>query len=162
VPVTPFHFGPGALVAVAAPRYLSFLAFCTVNVLIDIESLSNMIRQQRRIHTFFHTYLGASMTAAYLVAFFIAARWLVVRAPDNPLFRWRALGVAPVALGAAFGAWSHVLLDSIMHADIVPLAPWSQSNPLFQIVPTATLHGVCAMSGGLAGIWLLLRRLRHD
>ena len=63
MPVTPFHFGPGALVSVMSKRHCSFLSFCAVNVAIDIESLRNMITHQPRIHTFFHTYLGASIAA---------------------------------------------------------------------------------------------------
>jgi membrane-bound metal-dependent hydrolase YbcI (DUF457 family) len=157
VPVTPFHFGPGALVSVASPRYVSFLAFCAVNVLIDVESLRNMLTHQARIHTFFHTYLGASLAAFYLVALFIAARWLALRLPDNPFLRWRTLTVLPVAIGSALGAWSHVLLDSVMHADIAPLAPWSRANPLFQIISTTALHVTCLLCGGLAILWFVLR-----
>lgn len=39
MPVTPFHFGPGALLHATAPRHVSFLAFCGANVLIDLEPL---------------------------------------------------------------------------------------------------------------------------
>ena len=157
MPVTPFHFGPGALVSVASPRYVSFLAFCAVNVLIDVESLRNMVTHQPRIHTFFHTYLGASIAAAVVVMLFIPARWLALRLPDNLLLRWRVLSVAPVAIGAVLGAWSHVLLDSIMHADITPFAPMSQANPLYRAVSLTTLHAACVVSGALGAAWLLLR-----
>jgi membrane-bound metal-dependent hydrolase YbcI (DUF457 family) len=156
--VTPFHFGPGALVSVASPKYVSFLAFCAVNVLIDVESLRNMLTHQIRIHTFFHTYLGASFVSAYVVALFIAARWLAQRLPDHYLLRWRSLGIVPVVVGSALGAWSHVLLDSVMHADIMPFAPWSRANPMFQAISTTALHMVCAVAGGLAVTWLLLRK----
>ena len=61
MPFTPFHFGPGALVSAAARKYVSFLAFCAVNVLIDVESLYNMLTRQPRIHTFLHTYVGATV-----------------------------------------------------------------------------------------------------
>jgi len=157
VPVTPFHFGPGALVSVASPRYVSFLAFCAANVLIDVESLRNMITQQPRIHTFFHTYLGASIAAAAVVMLFIPARWLALRLPDSVFLRWRALKVPPVAIGALLGAWSHVLMDSIMHADITPFAPMSQSNPLYRVIPLTALHAICVLSGVLAAAWFLLR-----
>ncbi len=152
--------------SVAAPRYVSFLSFCVVNVLIDIESLHNMLAGRTRIHTFFHTYVGASFVAVYLVALFIAARWLALRLPDHLLLRWRTLGVVPVVLGSVLGAWSHVLLDSVMHSDIVPLWPWSQANPLFQVISTTDLHWACVASGGVAAAWFLLRagakRIRFD
>ena len=157
MPVTPFHFGPGALVSVASPKYVSFVAFCAVNVLIDVESLRNMLTHQARIHTFFHTYLGASFIPAYVVALVITARWLAQRLPDHVLLRWRTLGVLPVLMGSALGAWSHVLLDSVMHSDITPFAPWSSANPLFQVISTTALHLVCAVTGAIAVTWLLLR-----
>ncbi len=157
MPITPFHFGPGALVSVAAPRHVSFLSFCAANVLIDVESLRNMVTHQPRIHTFFHTYIGASLAAVAIVALFIPARWLACRLPDSVLVDWRRLGVLPVAIGAALGAWSHVVLDSIMHADITPFAPLSETNPLYQAISSRTLHIACLISGGLAGAWFALR-----
>jgi membrane-bound metal-dependent hydrolase YbcI (DUF457 family) len=157
VPLTTFHFGPGALISVAAPKYASFLAFCAVNVLIDVESLRNMLTHQPRIHTFFHTYLGASIAAAAIVVLFIPVRWLASRLSENLFLRRRSLGIVAVAIGAFLGAWSHVLLDSIMHADITPLAPMSLANPLYQVISVPALHAVCVLSGGLAAVWFLLR-----
>ena len=63
MPITPFHFGPGAAIHVVAPRHVSFLAFCAANVLIDIEPLYYMLTHQDRLHRFFHTYVGASLVA---------------------------------------------------------------------------------------------------
>ena len=37
MPITPFHFGPGAALHVLAPRHVSFLAFCAANVVIDVK-----------------------------------------------------------------------------------------------------------------------------
>ena len=42
MPVTPFHFGPGAALHAVAPKHVSFLAFCAANILIDLESLYNL------------------------------------------------------------------------------------------------------------------------
>jgi hypothetical protein len=61
VPVTPFHFGPGAAVHAAAPRYVSFIAFCGANVLIDIEPLTYILSHQYPVHRFFHSYAGATV-----------------------------------------------------------------------------------------------------
>jgi hypothetical protein len=74
VPVTPFHFGPGALITVASRGYVSFLAFCAANVLIDVESLYNMLTMQARIHTFLHTYAGATIAAGVVILGFYPAR----------------------------------------------------------------------------------------
>jgi hypothetical protein len=158
MPVTPFHFGPGALLAQATRSRVSFLSFCAVNVLIDVESLYNMATGQPRIHTFLHTYVGATLAAAITVCLFIPARWLAMKLPDGSLLSWRRLPLSAIAGGALIGAWSHVLLDSVMHADITPLAPFTQSNGLHLIVSLRTLHLFCVAAGLLGFSWWLWRR----
>jgi membrane-bound metal-dependent hydrolase YbcI (DUF457 family) len=157
VPITPFHFGPGALVAVASRSSVSFISFAATNVLIDVESLYNMVTAQPRIHTFFHTYIGSTIAAALVVLAFIPFRWLALRLPACPLLGWRRLGVAAVLLGSLVGAWSHVLFDSVMHSDITPLAPYSNANPLYQLVSLPVLHLGCVIAGALGVVWYLLR-----
>lgn len=157
MPITPFHFGPGALVAVASRSSVSFLAFAATNVLIDVESLYNMVMDQPRIHTFFHTYIGSTIAAALVVLAFIPCRWLARRRPAWPLLGWRRLSVVAVLLGSLVGAWSHVLFDSVMHSDITPLAPFSTANPLYQLVSLRVLHLGCVIAGALGVVWYMLR-----
>jgi hypothetical protein len=157
MPVTPFHFGPGGLITVVTRGYVSFLAFCASNVLIDVESLYNILTRQPRIHTFLHTYVGATIAAAAVVIGFYPARRLAMKYPASPRITWRDLPVAVVAAGALLGAWSHVLLYSIMHGDITPLAPFSNANALYRVVSLRTLHLSCAGAGALALAWWLLR-----
>jgi membrane-bound metal-dependent hydrolase YbcI (DUF457 family) len=157
LPITPFHFGPGALVAVASRRSVSFLAFAATNVLIDVESLYNMVTAQPRIHTFFHTYIGSTAAAALTLLAFLPGRWLALKLPAWPLLGWRRLKVSAVVLGSLVGAWSHVLIDSFMHGDITPLAPYSNANPLYQLVSLRVLHLGCIVAGAAAVVWYLWR-----
>jgi hypothetical protein len=157
VPITPFHFGPGAVLHAVAPRQVSFLAFCAANVFIDCESLYNLVQRNYPVHTFFHTYVGATLMAVFVVLLFMAARRLADRWPLPDLFRWKSLSVQAVTLGAMLGAWSHVLLDSIMHADIRPLAPFSSSNAFLHRVSLDTLHFACLGLGALGTLVVLLR-----
>ncbi len=152
MPITPFHFGPGAALHAIAPRQVSFLAFCAANVVIDVESLYNLVQGRQPVHAFLHTYIGASLVALALVLAFSGARraglaWL----PGLTLRR--------VAIGALLGAWTHVLLDSVMHADIRPLLPWSAGNELWRVVSLAVLHGGCVAAGLLALVVHGARRL---
>jgi len=55
---------------------------------------------------------------------------------------------------------SHVFLDSIMHPDIRPLAPFSNSNPMLLALSLPTLHWSCVIAG-LVGICVLAIRLRY-
>ena len=48
MPITPFHFGPGAALHAISPRHVSFLAFCAANVLTDLESLYFLLLALRR------------------------------------------------------------------------------------------------------------------
>ena len=162
MPITPFHFGPGALVAAASRSSVSFLAFAATNVVIDTESLYNMVTAQPRIHTFFHTYIGATIAAALVFLAFFPARWLAFNLPEWPLLGWRRLRASAVLLGCLAGAWSHVLLDSVMHSDITPLAPFSNANALYQLVSLKTLHFACVAAGVLGGVcWLAAARVRR-
>ncbi len=159
MPITPFHFGPGAALHAAAPAQVSFLAFCAANVLIDIEPLYFMLTHQDRLHRFFHTYVGASLVALATVVLFLACQRLArrVRLPDP--FHWQSLGCRALVLGAVMGSGSHIVLDSVMHADITPFAPFSDANPLLRVISMSALHGFCVACGAVALVVLGIRRL---
>jgi membrane-bound metal-dependent hydrolase YbcI (DUF457 family) len=128
-----FHFGPGAAIHSAAPRYVSFLAFCAANVLMDIEPLYYILTRQSPLHRFFHTYVGAAIVAISTAALFAVSRRgaRVLRLPNS--FNWQDLGMRAVAIGAAAGTISHVLLDSVMHSDIRPFAPSATPIPCWEL-----------------------------
>jgi hypothetical protein len=154
VPITPFHFGPGAALHALAPQHVSFLAFCAANVLIDFESLYNLVNRRSPVHAFFHTYLGATLVALAVVCVFAALRRLSARIQLPDPLHWKALTYRQVAIGAALGAYSHVVLDSLMHRDITPLAPLSTANTLLGLVSLSALHWSCVVAGllGLLGV----------
>ena len=158
MPITPLHFGPGAAIHALAPRHVSFIAFCTVNVVMDVEPLAGMLTGAPRLHGFVHTYVGATLAAGLTIALFLLARpWARRRRLFDP-FEWQSLGVHAVTLGALAGAWSHIVLDSVMHADITPWAPFGQANPLYRIVSLGALHAFCVVTGVLGLALLGVRR----
>lgn len=157
MPITPFHFGPGAALHALAPKHFSFLAFAAANVIIDVEPLYFMLTGQYPLHRFFHTYIGASLIVVATIALFVSARWFARHFWLPNVFTWRKLGLLPVVLGAAAGSYSHVLLDSFMHADITPFAPFNYANPLLRSIPLSTLHWACAVSGIVALFVLHIR-----
>jgi len=156
MPITPFHFGPGAAVHAIAPRRISFLAFCAVNVLIDVESLYNLAQMHYPVQTFFHTYVGATVALAATVLIFRGLQALPRGWLPNFL-GWRDLTFLQTTFGAALGAYSHVFLDSIMHQDIEPYWPFSLANPLLGAVSLAELHIGC-VAAGVVGVILLVVR----
>jgi membrane-bound metal-dependent hydrolase YbcI (DUF457 family) len=62
-----------------------------------------------------------------------------------------------VAINSAFiGTYSHILLDSIMHADLQPFHPAQITNHLLGIVAIDTLHILCAIAGVVGLIFYFL------
>lgn len=156
MPVTPFHFGLGAALKAVAPRHVSFLSFAAVNVFIDVESVYNLMHARFPVHAFFHTYLGAPLMAGFTVLLFLLARWCARRFYLPNFYHWQQLTLLQVSIGALLGALSHVVFDSIMHADIRPLHPYSDENVLYEIFPLIYLHLLCVFLGvlGLIGVYV--------
>lgn len=161
MPFTPFHFGPGAMLHAAAPKQVSFLAFCAANVIIDLEPLYFMLTRQFPLHRFFHTYIGASIILLSTLALFVGALKLASIMPLPDLFGWKQLTVRPVAVGAALGSYSHIALDSFMYSDIRPFAPLSVANPFLDAVSLNTLHWSCFAAGAVGLTVVVIRNVRH-
>lgn len=159
MPITPFHFGPGAALHAVAPKHVSFLTFCSANVLIDIEPLYYMVTGQYPLHRFFHTYIGATIIMVATSTIFLVLLRLssIVSLPN--ICDWQSLTTRPIWLGAAAGSYSHIVLDSVMHQDIVPLSPFSETNILFRITPLGELHLFCIFSALFALVILGFRWL---
>lgn len=147
MPVTPFHFGPGAALHAIAPRHVSFIAFCGANVLIDVEPLTYMLRHEYPLHRFFHTFAGASLVWPATILVFLLAQRSAEVVPIPNIFNWKSLTVSRVGIGAALGAYTHIVFDGLMHRDMHPLAPFSDENPLLGLVPLAWLHWFCIVAG---------------
>jgi membrane-bound metal-dependent hydrolase YbcI (DUF457 family) len=63
----------------------------------------------------------------------------------------------PAAIvGAGLGTYSHVVLDSIMHADMRPLAPFAETNAMLGVMSVGALHLLCVAGGGLGVVALTL------
>ena len=169
MPVTPFHFGPAALAKAGAAKYFSLVSFALTQIIIDIEPVFYIWQGMWPIHRFCHTYLGAT-----LVAIVVALCGRPVCREVLRFWNWRLneqqqswLGVQTqipmraVVIGAFFGAYSHVLLDSVMHSDMHPFAPFSDENGLLFIVSIKLLHGLCALAGALGGVALVVMLIRR-
>lgn len=168
MPITPFHFGPGAAVKAVAPRHFSFTVFAFSQVLIDLEPIGFFIFTGAPIHPYLHTYLGATLV-------FVASWWAGRPVGEWALRVWNAwlspaqarwlgyeprISIAAAGVGALIGAYSHVAIDSIMHLDMEPFAPFSSASPWLHIVSIETLQWLCVLAGaiGIAGLAILRRR----
>jgi len=169
MPITPLHFGPAAAAKAVTPKYFRIAVFGFTQLVIDMEPAYYMAQGLWPIHRFFHTYLGATLVAVFAVAvgkpiFELLIRWWNRRLSSRQR-DW--LGIQePITLtaavsGALFGAYSHVLLDSVMHPDLRPFAPWSNSNGLLHLISNWQLNLLCAGLGVVGGVLFLLILLRR-
>ena len=166
MPVTPFHFGPGALIKGAMPAPFSWSVFALANCMMDLEPIGLYLLTGDPAHPWLHTPPGALLVAIIAATlgrkpcvFFlhwwnrnlspVQARWLATGVQITPLAAWS---------GAFLGTISHLLLDSIMHVDVRPLWPLSINNPLQGLVSIGALEFACVLCAAFALCALLWRR----
>ena len=169
MPITPLHFGPAAAAKAVTPKYFSFAVFGFTQLVIDMEPAYYMAQGLWPIHRFFHTYLGVTLVALFAVVVGKPISELLIRWWNRRLSSrqrdWLGIqeGIPMTAAvsGALFGAYSHVLLDSVMHTDLRPFAPWSNSNGLLHLISNGQLNLLCAGLGVIGGILFLSMLLRR-
>lgn len=158
MPFTPFHMGPGILVKSLLQGSFSLMVFGWCQIVMDIQPLVAIVSGVGKLHGFTHTYVGATLIAivAAITGKYLAQWALVTVLRVVPAIRirwWVAF------LSAFIGSFSHVALDSIMHADLQPLLPFADTNALLGFISVSALHKFCVYSG-LAGavIYFLVNR----
>ncbi|WP_145178914.1 DUF4184 family protein [Gimesia aquarii] len=165
MPFTPFHFCPGLLAKAFSPRYFWLTSFVLANVLIDLEVLYYLSKNDPPIHRYLHTYLGGIFMGVFagLLMFGVIqiacrvlpahSRWRarVIQAPKLQLL-WQSL------IAGLIGGVTHIFLDSLMHEEMNPFWPIADGNGLAGMLSVGTLHIGLAAAGLFSLIfWLLLR-----
>ena len=143
--------------------------FVLSQVLIDLEPLYFMITNDPPLHRFFHTYLGAG--AIGLICIIIGKPagqlwlklWNKIIAPGHHsrLYSNDQITFKATVIAALTGVFSHVFLDSIMHSDVHPLSPWSESNIMLGTIDLLALHFGLIVLGTLGVFWLALMALTN-
>jgi hypothetical protein len=164
MPFTPFHFGPALLLKSGAPRKFSLSAFVASQVVIDLETLYWLSRDEWPVHRLLHTFLlGTIAGTAVGVAMNLVAQPLTRRirkVVENEVLS-AEVRLGPATAGGLLGGLSHSLLDGLMHGDIQPFRPFAGGNPLLRHVDVWHLHLACAAAGVLGLVLLAGRWLRQ-
>jgi hypothetical protein len=169
MPFTPLHMGPALALKAVMRRRFSVLSFGIAQVAIDVEPGLGLLYGWERLHGWTHTYVGAVVIASLVTVLsaplcsWILRRWN--RELRDHRLGWLAdpddLAPGAVAAGAFIGTLSHVALDSLMHPDMRPLAPFSPHNSLLDAIPLAALEIGCIAAAALGiAAWLLGARRR--
>lgn len=113
MPITPLHFGVLAPISHFAPNRVSNVSFVLVNLWMDAPAILAWFKGlPLPSHDADTHHLVIAMVMAALVAI--------------PGMRSKSWGY-----GAFLGAISHILLDSLVHPEMVPFWPFVEGNPLF-------------------------------
>jgi hypothetical protein len=158
--------GPALVLKSVLGRHVSLGVFGVVQIVIDVESVSNILLGRFPVHDHLHTLPGALAVAAVVTLLARAPlSWVngwLRRREDVP--RWLRDELLPVTwlsagLGAGLGGATHVLFDGMMHADARPFAPFVSTNVLLVPGSFEAIHGACAVAGVLGLVlWSLFAR----
>lgn len=166
MPITPFHMGPGMLIKALLQGCFSLIIFGWAQLLMDIQPILVVLTGKGNLHGFSHTYIGATLIAIFSV---ITGRWVYQAIMafikkdfsdyQKKLFDVpKTLALRVCVLSAFIGTYSHVLLDSIMHADVEPYYPISLENDINLILSIENLHKLCIYTGLLGLIIFFIVR----
>ncbi len=144
MPFTPFHFGAHACVALPLQKQINLPAFILANVIIDVEPLLVMLfNLNYPLHGYAHTLAGSFLAgslwggAAYLL-----------RKPIGKAMQFFRLSYVPSlrlsVLSGALGGCLHVLFDSPIYTDIMPLYPL-EVNPLYGFISIPGMYLLCTL-----------------
>lgn len=166
MPFTPYHMGAALLMKPVLQRHFSVITFGFAQVAMDIEPLLGLLNGWDILHGWTHTFLGALLIAPCVAVLTAPCHRPLLRRFNQEVvsvnLHWLAEPEQPTRLavlsGAFLGTLSHVLLDSLIHYDIRPLAPFSDANPFLNWVSHDGGYSLCVYLGmvGLAG-WLMVR-----
>jgi len=163
MPFTPFHMGPGVAIKAVSGRHFSLMVFGFSQVAMDVEPLVRIIRGDAVLHGFTHTYLGSTLIALFslVIGRPLCQFFLNYWTPDasTPFMSWlrgpKLISWPATIAGAFVGTYSHVFLDSIMHSDMQPFAPLTDTNGWLHVLSVGELHIACVSSGALGAILLV-------
>lgn len=147
MPFTPMHMGPGIFIKGILQSSFSLMVFGWTQIVMDIQPLIVLLSGEGHLHGFSHTYIGATLIAIFaaLTGKYLSqiGLWIlrIEKSIHNQISWWI------VILSAFIGSFSHVLLDSIMHADVQPFYPLTLANPFLGQLSVAALHKLCLYSG---------------
>jgi membrane-bound metal-dependent hydrolase YbcI (DUF457 family) len=160
--------GPGILIKGALQNKFSLIIFGTTQVFIDIQPLVAILTGKGKLHGFSHSYIGSFLIAIFVTLTFKPLLDIItplynscLRLSNKSIFHFGSSTSWGVAFfSACIGSFSHIALDSIMHAEMYPLYPLALGNNLLGIISTQELYRYCVYCfwGGLV-IFLIVRLL---
>ncbi len=130
MPLTPFHLGPALLFGLLLFKFVDFPTSLVASVILDVEPFIVLFfGLNYPLHGFFHSFVGGSIVAVVL-GFVMLRLSSVTTLVMTPFKLEQKFSSNSVFLASFLGTFSHILLDSVMHGDIMPFYPFGL-NPFF-------------------------------
>mgnify|MGYP001207067762 CR=1 FL=1 len=155
MPITPFHIIAVAPIKSFFPKYFSWSVFALTNIIIDTEVLYYLLTTNIPSHKFFHTIIGASIIAIICstlgkpVCEFGLRIWNDNLQNEKTMKNlvWlktnKKITFVSSWCGAFTAAYLHLLLDSFVHFDIAPLAPFTNQNYFLDMISIQNIYYIC-------------------
>ena len=129
MPFTPFHFGPALFIGLLFLSFIDFPTFLISSVIVDIEPfLVLVLNLDFPLHGFFHSILGGTLVVIPLALLMLKIRDKLTKILS--FFRIeQKISFPRILVASLSGIYIHILLDSSMYTEILPLYPLNY-NPL--------------------------------
>ena len=151
MPITPFHIIAGFAVKSIFNKHFSWSIFALTNIIIDVEVIYYILTIGEASHKFFHTLIGSTIVAlsCAIIGIPICERLLkfwnknLQNVKSLEKLKWLStdtnITIFSSFTGAFVGAYSHIILDSLMHFDVKPFEPFF-SKTFVGIISSDLLH----------------------
>ena len=145
MPFTPYHFGPAALLALPAKKYIDIPTFVLANVAVDLEPLTVILLSVNYpLHGFCHTLLIGTAVGLLWGLFAYSIKDIFKRPMQLFQLPYKT-SLLKMLLSGILGVWFHIIIDSTLYRDIRPLWP-SHANPLFRIIRPFSVYLICEIA----------------
>lgn len=164
MPFTPYHFGPSSWIGLLLMKVFDMPSLIISCVIVDIEPfLVLSFKLNYPLHGYAHTFLFGALIA-FLLAMVIykLKRYIIAVTAVFKLSQDSAF--LTIIYTSIFGVYSHVVLDSMLYADIKPFWPLD-ANPFLNVLTARQVYGFCLISfipGIILYLWHCTRRLNNE
>ncbi|TGC08977.1 hypothetical protein [Methanolobus halotolerans] len=160
MPFTPFHLGPAFFLGELFEKKVSIISILLGSIIIDVRAIYCLFTGCRPLHGPLHTFMIAT-AIAFMLSFLLYSQRQRLQAVTRMLRIEQNYSFMSIITGALLGTWNHVLLDSFLYIDILPLWPL-QTNPFLGITESGTLYMICLLSFLLATVIYLHRYFKRE
>jgi len=145
MPLTPFHFGPSALIAFPLNKKIDIPIFILANVAIDTEPFIVLVfNLSYPLHGYAHSFLGATIIGLVWGLLAFKGKDIIKNLMAKIKLPYQT-NIKKCIFSGIVGALFHVLLDAPLYANIKPFYPL-KINPFYGLISNSLMYKICVLS----------------